>query len=171
MRIRNYAFVLLVLLVGCKREDAKKSSSQADSLEIEQQHQAAEPVPTIKLDSINRVNDQSIKESDTNVTLAYVSYQDSSICLVGNMRADYRIFGYAKPDTKSEKLLLISIFTDDVDGNPFRCKFGAYYETSDMKNMNLKYKGTSGNFIKAVIIANKKDETVVYFEKKWIEFE
>jgi hypothetical protein len=87
------------------------------------------------------------------------------------MRKDHRIFGYAKPDTKSERLLLISVFTNDVENNPFGCKLGSYYDTSGMDDITLKYKETLGKFIKAVAIDKSNNKTDIYFEKKWIEFD
>jgi hypothetical protein len=87
------------------------------------------------------------------------------------MRRDHRIFGYAAPDTKSERLLLLSIFTSDVENNPFQCKLGAYYDTGGMDGVGLKYAGTAGDFVKALATDNANKTTTVYFEKKWIEME
>jgi len=177
MRTWIYTIILTVLLVGCRKEESnRKEESKNNNTAIEPPKSAVQvelPKPAIsqKIDSIDKSNTESIETSGNNITLAYVYSKDSSITLVANIRADYRIFGYAKPSVKSEKLLLLSIYTSDVEGNPFRCKLGAYYETSDMKNLDLKYKETSCDFIKAVAIDNRKKETLVYFEKKWIEFE
>ena len=59
----------------------------------------------INLDSVDSVNNASVKESGDNITKAYVSKQDNSIYLVPNIRLDHRIFGYKDPDIKSERLL------------------------------------------------------------------
>jgi hypothetical protein len=80
-------------------------------------------------------------------------------------------FGYANPDIKSERLLLISVFTNDVEKNPFGCKLGSYYDVGGMQNIKLKYLETAGNFIKAVAIDSSNNFTTLYFEKKWIVFE
>lgn len=176
MRTRIFTIILIVLLVGCRKEESTQKEEPENNTAIEPPKSAVQvklpkPAASQKVDSIDKSNRESIETLGNNITLAYVYSKDSSITLVANIRADYRIFGYSKPSIKSEKLLLLSIYTSDVEGNPFRCKFGAYYETSDMKNLDLKYRETSGDFIKAVVIDNRKKETLVYFEKKWIEFE
>lgn len=86
------------------------------------------------------------------------------------MRQDHRIFGYAKPDLNSDRLFLLSVFTNDVQDNPFQCKLGAYYETIGMKDLTIKYVSTIGNFVKAKATDNQNRATTIYFEKKWIEF-
>ena len=123
------------------------------------------------LDSIDTANNNSIAASGNEVTRAYVSAQDSSISLTANMRRDHRIFGYAAPDLTSERLLLLSIYTNDVENNPFRCKLGAYYDTAEMEGMQLKYAGTTGDFVKARVTDKAGKATTVYFEKKWVERE
>lgn len=177
MRTWIYSIILIVLLVGCRKEESnQREEPENNDTAIEPPKSAVQvksqkPAISRKIDSIDKSNTESIEKSGNNITLAYVYSKDSSIILVANIRADYRIFGYAKPSVKSEKLLLLSIYRSDVEGNPFRCKLGAYYETSGMKNLDLKYKETSGDFIKAVVVDNRKKKTLVYFEKKWIEFE
>jgi hypothetical protein len=125
------------------------------------------------LDSIEKENNESILASGDNITKAFVFLKDgdSSINLTANIRQDHRIFGYAKPDIKSERLLLLSVFTNDVENNPFGCKFGAYYDTNGMDELTLKYNSTSGNFVKASAIDKANNSTTIYFEKKWIELE
>ncbi len=136
------------------------------------------PTPTgielSKLDSIDRANHESVLASGDNITKAFVplKYGDSSINLIPIIRQDHRIFGYANPDLASEKLLLLSIFTNDVENNPFGCKFGAYYGTGGMENLMLKYLSTTENFVEAVVIDKaNQSSSIIYFEKKWIELE
>jgi hypothetical protein len=128
---------------------------------------------SIKLDSIDKTNNASIIASGDKITKAFISLKegDSIISLTGNIRQAYRIFGYGKPDTKSERLLLLSIFTNDVEKNTFGCKLGAYYDTGGMTDIKLKYIGTSGDFVKALAIDKSNKSTTIYFEKKWIEFD
>ncbi len=85
----------------------------------------------------------------------YLSSDGSTIKLTANITQDHRIFGYANPDNKSERLLLLSVFTNDVENNPFQCKLAAFYETSGMKDLTLKYISTTKNFVKA----NATDKT------------
>ena len=125
-----------------------------------------------KLDSIEKVNNERIVASGVYITKAiiYLNEGDSTINLIANIRQDHRIFGYAKPDIKSERLLLLSVFTDDVENNPFGCKLGAYYETAGMDKLTLKFISSNGNFVKAVAIDKTNKSTIIYFEKKVIEF-
>jgi hypothetical protein len=133
----------------------------------------ATPVRTLspQLDSIDKANNESVMASGDQVTRAFVSLKerDSTITLVPNMRQDHRFFGYAKPDVTSERLILLSIFTNDVENNPFGCQLGAYYGTSNLENIQLKYTATEGNFVKAVAVDKGGKATTLYFEKKWIE--
>jgi hypothetical protein len=63
------------------------------------------------------------------------------------------------------------VFTNDIKNNPFGCKLGAYYQTSNMDDITLKYISTTGDFIKAEAIDKTNKSTTIYFEKKWVEFE
>ena len=108
-----------------------------------------------KLDSVDQANAKSVQQSDE-VTKAYVnlSSKDSTIRLQANIRLDHRFFGYEEADTQSTKLLLFSIFTNDVEHNPFQLKLGAYYDTSGLesKGLKLKYAGLKGDFVAAKIM-------------------
>ncbi len=123
------------------------------------------------IDSMDKANSSTITDAEDNIQKASVSGSDSSIWLTANMKLDHRIFGYEKPDTASRKMILISIFTNDVEGNPFKCPFGSYYETGDMTDMQIKYVSTEGKFIKANVFKNNALQGTVYMDKKWIEFE
>ncbi len=130
-------------------------------------------VLTVSTDSIDKTNNESVIASGDNITKAFVFLNDgdSTINLTGNIRQDHRIFGYAKPDTNSERLLLLSVFTNDVENNPFGCRLGAYYDTGGMDELTLKYISTTGNFIKATATDKTNNSTTIYFEKKWIDLE
>ena len=119
--------------------------------------------------SFTNVFTQNLLSSDINKLS--VAKSDSSLWLIARMQLDHRIFGYAKPDTNSQKLILLSIFTNDVKDNPYKCPFGSYYETSGMENIKLKFLEKKKWFIKAEIIENDSAKTPVYFLKKWVEFE
>lgn len=101
---------------------------------------------------------------------AYIK-KDGSILMSANIKKDHRIFGYKNKDINSEKMMLISIFTNEVEHNPFGCKYGAFYDTSEMIGMKLKYIATENDFLKIEIIKNKKTIDEVYMLKKWFEFE
>jgi hypothetical protein len=136
-----------------------------------------QPAPGAKnnaqLDSIDRANEQMILASGDDITRAMVFLKDgdSTIHLTANMKRDHRIFGYIQPDIRSERLLLLSVFTNDVDQNPFGCKLGAYYDTGGMDGWVLKYISTAGNFVKVSATDKNKQLTTVYFEKKWVDIQ
>lgn len=68
-------------------------------------------------------------------------------------------------------MILLSVFTNDVQGNPFNCPLGSYYQTGDMKDMTIKFVLNKGSFIKAKIEKKDSADTQVYILRKWIEFE
>lgn len=77
------------------------------------------------------------------------------------------IFGYESPDAGSKKLICFSSFTKDVENNPHRCAYGAYYDTSEL---DIQYAGSSGNFVK-LKMNRSGSEVYFYMEKKNINFE
>lgn len=121
-----------------------------------------------KLDSIDFNNNKSILDSGENITKAYIYLQDSLFDLRADMRKDHRFFGYAKPDSTSKKLLIFSIFTDDVDNNPFGYELGAHYDMTDTNGLQIKYHGSVGDFIKTIASDEEGKNTILYFNKKWI---
>jgi len=102
---------------------------------------------------------------------AVISKRDSIFHVQSNIRADYRIIGYASPDTNAKKMVLFSVFTSDVEHNPFKCPYGSYYDSAQRDELIIKYIGEQGSFIEANISGNRKKPATVYFEKKWVEFD
>lgn len=96
--------------------------------------------------------------------------KDGSIFLTANMKKDHRIFGYKKKDIYSEKMILLSIFTNEVENNPFDCQYGAFYDTTGMSELNLKYISTEEDFLKIAILKNDKKLDELYMLKIWFEF-
>lgn len=97
--------------------------------------------------------------------------KNGTIWMSANMKKDHRIFGYKEKDIYSKKLILLSIFTNEVENNSFDCEYGAFYDTNGMKDMELKYIATENEFLKIEIIKNGKTIDQVYMLKKWFEFE
>ncbi len=97
--------------------------------------------------------------------------KDDNIWITANMKKDHRIFGYKNKDINSTKMILLSIFTNEVKNNPFDCKYGAYYETNGMNDFKLKYIATENNFLRIEIIKEGKFIDEVFMLKKWFEFE
>lgn len=176
MRKTIYISTLTLLICACgqtnPKSDNQENSEQTNTAVGTTKTTQATEKPT-KLDSIEKENYESVVASGDKITKAFVFLKDgdSTINLTSNIKQDHRIFGYAKPDIKSERLLLLSVFTNDVENNPFGCRLGAYYDTGGMDELTLKYNSTTGNFVKATAIDKANNSTTIYFEKKWIEFE
>jgi len=171
-----YIFILTLLIGACGQTNPKSDNHENNEqfitgVETTKTNQATEKLT--KIDIIEKENNESIIASGDNITKAFVFLKDgdSTIHLTVNKYQDHRIFGYAQPDIKSERLLLLSVFTNDVENNPFGCRLGAYYDTGGMGELTLKYNSTTGNFVKATVIDEANKSTTIYFEKKWIEFE
>ena len=112
-----------------------------------------------------------IEEIDFEYTgKAYID-KNGSIWMTANMKKDHRIFGYKNKDINSTKMILLSIFTNEVKNNPFKCKYGAFYDTSGMENLQLNYVSTENDFLNIEIIKNGEIIDNVYMLKKWFEFE
>ena len=122
------------------------------------------------LDSINIENNKSIIDSKENINKGYI-FNDSLFDIRADMKKDHSFFGYQKPNITSKKLILFSIFTNDIDGNPFKCELGSYYDMTDSEGLEIKYQNTQGDFIETIISNENGEKTVVYFEKKWIILE
>ncbi|MBK8698596.1 MAG: hypothetical protein IPN29_03280 [Saprospiraceae bacterium] len=160
------------LLVACGQsgqQTGTQSLPQVDSITLLENQ--AESANVARLDSIEKANSESVLASGDDGTKAYINKQDSTISLFANIRKDHRIIGYSKPDIHSDRLLMISVFTSDVENNPFSRQLGAYYDTSGMEDMLLKYQGTKGDFIEVLALGHGSIETTMYMEKKWVEFE
>ncbi|MFT6746488.1 MAG: hypothetical protein ACJAZ2_000829 [Glaciecola sp.] len=99
-----------------------------------------------------------------------IIHSDSTVSLFANIKKDHRIYGYQSADEQSKKVLLFSVFTNEVEGNPAVLIHGAYYDTKDMKNKTLKYLSKQADFVEVEIIQNDKVLDVIYIEKYWVKF-
>jgi hypothetical protein len=122
-------------------------------------------------DSIDKANANTIDLAKEDVNKATISLKDSILLISSSKFRDHRFFGYSKPGIHSKRLILFSIFTNDVEGNPYHLPYGAYYNSSDMDSMQLKFFAYEGAFAKCTILKNNTPQDTVYIEKKWIEFE
>lgn len=128
----------------------------------------AQPTPNLK--KIEIENQRSVDEAGPESRNYMFISDKGQVHLYSNIRYEHRMFGYAKPDTKSKRLILFSVYTNDVEGNPFNCPFGSYYETAGMEKILLTYLKTTGRFAEMNLCRNGKN-TKVYFLKKYIRFE
>lgn len=101
---------------------------------------------------------------------AVISSADSILSVFENIRADYRIFGYQRPDTTAKKLIFFSVFTNDVKGNPHECKYGSYYSSAAMQGLKMKFIADAGDFVKVNLMKDDLVLSPVFFEKSWVEF-
>jgi uncharacterized protein YecT (DUF1311 family) len=106
----------------------------------------------------------------TNLTKAFIA-ADSSVWVIPNIRKDHRIFGYQEPNLNSKRVILFSVFTNEVEGNPFVLKHRAYYGTDGMEQMSLKFMATRSRFIEVAILKNGEFLDMVYFEENDVQFE
>lgn len=100
---------------------------------------------------------------------AYIT-KKGQVGLVANMHRDHRIFGYEEKDIHSKKLLLLSIFTNEVEHNPFDCKYGAYYQTSSMEGLELRYLSSEDEFLKMALISAGRTIATLYMLAECFEF-
>lgn len=128
-------------------------------------------IRTINKDSLDWEKQGFVFLEGDHLNKLEVSKRDSIVSLYSNIRHDHRIFGYEKPDVKSKRKILFSVFTFDVKDNPCNCEFGSYYETSSLKDITLKFVGKTKSFIKVDLLQDGNKLDRVYFEKKWVEFE
>jgi hypothetical protein len=105
-------------------------------------------------------------------TKATVSKASKSFDLTADIKNDYRIFGYSLPDVKSKKLILFSIFTNEVEANPYKCPLGAYYQTSDLaRGSSVTFVAETAGFVKLNYTSATGATTPFYIQRKFIAFE
>ncbi|NQX39252.1 hypothetical protein SAMN05421820_102377 [Pedobacter steynii] len=175
MKIQLTAMLISLLLLSCnnrrKTNQVQTGNASPDTgvaRKAEANNSTVEntmvPADTAAVGSPEAISEDQLNKAE-------VSMKDSLIWLAANMRLDHRIFGYEKPDTNSKKMILLSIFTSDVKGNPYHCPYGSFYETNEMDGLQLKFVSDGDKFIEVKV---KKEEAVlgrVFIDKKWIDFE
>lgn len=147
------SIVLLLVFSACKQTNSNNDRLLAD------------------LERIELENSKTINEAGENISKAYVFLNDSLFYLKADMQKDHRIFGFEKPDTQSNPLLLFSIFTNDVENNPFGFELGSYYDMEESTGLKIYYQEHNEEFVEAIVIDSLDQRTTIYFEKKWIEVE
>lgn len=96
---------------------------------------------------------------------------NGTIYLIADMKKNHRIFGYKEMDVNAEKMILFSVFTNEVEHNPFGCLYGAYYDLSDMDDMEIRYVSRENDFVKIQILQNDEFVDEVYMLAEYFEFE
>ena len=123
-----------------------------------------------KRDSIDKMNSNTLVENGQNINKATVYTNDGHFELTADTQQDHRIIGYKKPDLKSTRLIIFSVFINDVENNPFNCPLGAYYDLTNTKGLKITYQGKKDDFIKTIVKDSLGNKTIVYFEQKDINF-
>jgi len=175
--VRMFLFFCLITIYSCNN-----SSSNNETVTNRDSSLKTTPSPQTKpattnetlspqLDSIDKANNNTIDLAKDNINKATVSREDSLLSVSSSKFLDHRFFGYAHPDVHSKRMILFSNFTNDIEGNPFNCPFGAYYSTNSMDNVELKYKFKEGAFFTFALLKNKTPQDTIYIEQKWIDFE
>ena len=104
-------------------------------------------------------------------TKAFIDKSTKAFFLTANIRQDHKFFGYEKPDVKSKKMIAFSVFTTDVEGNPYKCPLGAYYDASGLPEGNkITFVSVVGTFVKLNYINAKNEVTSIYIKRKFVEF-
>lgn len=166
--------IVFITFIGCIfyscGENNKNSSNQStnDSNKIAIQESAKNLQNKSVRDSLDAANNIVISENGKNINYAYVDLKDSSFHLTANMKLDHRIFGYKNPVLQSERVILFSIFTNDVENNPFGCKLGSYYDTNGLEDYTIKYSETNGDFIKVYATDKFNHQETFFIDKKWV---
>lgn len=96
-----------------------------------------------------------------------VNKSDKTVYVQMSMDQDYTVFGYANTKKDAGKVICFSSFTKEVDGNPNKCRLGAYYTSDDIQ---MNYLGVEGDFIK-VAATTSKGKGEFYLKKSEVVFE
>ncbi|MCA6439098.1 MAG: hypothetical protein IM581_04165 [Chitinophagaceae bacterium] len=174
IKLPGALLIFLLLMTSCSEsprkhvstitvKDTTMESAEPDSFQI--------PKPKINMDSINKTNDSIITAAKGYTTKAEISEVDSSFSLFTNKRKDHRIFGFEAPSKNAKKLILFSIFTGDVSGNPFNLPLGAYYDMKNTPTLLFRYLQKLPGFIKVLCTDQRSGKsTILYFDINDVEF-
>jgi hypothetical protein len=115
--------------------------------------------------------DYQLAELDTTNLNKGLIRNDSLIWIAANIKKDHQILGYQKSNTNSQRLLLLSVFTSDIETSDGKYKWGANYESSKMGDLSLTYLGDKDDFL--IVGVHKVGILVdtVYMERKYFNFE
>ena len=170
-------FFVLAFLIACRNENKQHKTADIFSKQLEDEplndsNQNTVDTASLLLKNSDTKQLETLNEDALNKIYIPLKRSDSSFYLHADIKRDHRIFGYAQPDTNSEKMILFSVFTDEVQNNPLKCKYGAYYEiNTGNQNFSLKYSGKKYEFIVAELTDSLNKKRDIYFKKKWIEIE
>lgn len=166
----KFLLTLLILTSFHKGETFRWKAYQSDSIESCQPN--TDTIPNKKTPITKKAPLFPDAIDQDNLLKAEINRSDSSMWIRGDIKKDYRIFGYGRASTKSRPLILFSVFTSDVESNPHKCRYGAFYSTSDLafEETRIKFTGFSGQFVRTDFVIEGKVVDTFYFERKWVTF-
>jgi hypothetical protein len=166
----KFLLTLLISTIFHQGETIRWNTYQVGTIEYCQPD--ADTIPKKKTPLVKETPSFHDAIDQDNLLKAEVNRSDSSMWIRGDIKKDYRIFGYERASTKSKPLILFSVFTRDVESNPYKCRYGAFYSTSDLafEQPRIKFKGFSGKFVRTDFVIEGKVVDTFYFERKWVTF-
>jgi hypothetical protein len=141
-----------------------RDSTGGNELEKDLVVNSSEKISQINIDNILDTN-----KYPNNLSRLIVDANEDVISFRADIRKDHRIFGFSEANHDSQILILFSVFTNDVEGNPFDATLGSYYDTFHFENSEITYLSKTDNFIKTNIVY-PEGEIIVFFEREWVEF-
>lgn len=83
----------------------------------------------------------------------------------------YSVIGFAEPDRGSKKVILFSVFGNEVKDNPMNLPLGAYAETTALKEgERIEFDSESGPFVKLNFIHPDNSITPFYLARSFVKF-
>ncbi len=169
LSILTIAVLMSVFLFSCgdtnngNNNNEVKTDNVPDE-QVEEEQTTSEDLPMSETDKIIAKNEIS-KDFKATITKKGIIWMEIS------KTNDYRIIGYQNPNTGSQKMILMSSFTNEVEDNPFGCKYGSYYDSGFMEDSGflLMYKSDEGEFIKVTLLKDDVETDELFMEKRLFE--
>src|SRR4051794_23563138 len=131
--IRLIYLLVTLFIISCNSSGStnnnQKEFSDTDSIRKTTALPDSTPVSSTA-DSTDKANANTIASDKEDINKAMVSLKDSLLSISPDKFRDHRFFGYSKPDIHSRRMILFSIFTNDVEGNPYHLPYGSFYQSS-----------------------------------------
>ncbi len=84
----------------------------------------------------------------------------------GNLKIEFRVFGYQFANDATRKMICFSSHVGDVRANYNQCPLGSYFDTGKMKPEDkILYLGPTGSFAKMSFVSGDGKKTVFYLPK------
>jgi len=124
-----FLWSLLILISSIRDDTIYCPNCLSGSIDFVQLN--ADTIPKSKALLTNTKGSFSDRIDEHNILKAEINGSISLMHVRSDIKKDYRIIGYEQPSLKSNRLLLFSVFTRDVENNPYKCFYGSFYSTND----------------------------------------